>query len=60
MLSLMELMLPTLCTKTSEISMTSGTFQVGETVEGVMLRTGLSEDLSDDLQKLHLELPIKP
>ena len=24
--------------------MTSGTFQVGETVEGVMLRTGLSEE----------------
>ena len=30
--------------KLLEISMTSGTFQVGETVEGVMLRTGLSEE----------------
>jgi len=27
--------------------MTSGTFQVGETVEGVILRTGLSEELAD-------------
>ena len=33
--------------KLLEISMTSGTFQVGETVEGVILRTGLSEELAD-------------
>jgi len=33
--------------KLLEISMTSGTFQVGETVRGVMLRTGLSEELSE-------------
>ena len=38
--------------KLLEISMTSGTFQVGETVEGVMLRTGLSEDLSDASPKI--------
>ena len=33
--------------KLLEISMTSGTFQVGETVQGVMLRTGLAEENSD-------------
>ena len=33
--------------KLLEISMTSGTFQVGETVEGTMIRTGLAEELSD-------------
>ena len=38
--------------KLLEISMTSGTFQVGETVEGVMQRTGLSEDLSDSSPRI--------
>ena len=33
--------------KLLEISMTSGTFQVGETVEGVMLRTGLAEESNE-------------
>lgn len=33
--------------KLLEISMTSGTFQVGETVVGTMIRTGLAEELSD-------------
>ena len=42
--------------KLLEISMTSGTFQVGETVEGVMLRTGLSEENGETSMQLLLEL----
>jgi hypothetical protein len=38
--------------KLLEITMTSGTFQVGETVEGVMQSTGLSEDLGDSSPKI--------
>ena len=38
--------------KLLEITMTSGTFQVGETVEGVMQKTGLSEDLGDSSPKI--------
>ena len=33
--------------KLLEISMTSGTFQVGETVEGKMIRTGLAEESNE-------------
>ena len=42
--------------KLLEISMTSGTFQVGETVEGKMIRTGLAEESNETSPRLHLEL----
>ena len=35
--------------------MTSGTFQVGETVEGRMNRTGLAEESNETSLRLHLE-----
>ena len=38
--------------KLLEISMTSGTFQVGETVEGRMIRTGLAEESNETSPKI--------